>query len=88
MTPYERRMEALWHRGLFRVFREMHAVRDFRLVLCANVWDPLGEYTVGVLKQAVTAERAAKRLDYLSLEPLVVYVPRGRPETYNLLGTR
>ena len=76
MTLDERRMEALWHRGLFKVFCKMHAVRDFRLVLCANVWDPLGEYTVGVLKQAVTAERAAKRLDYLPLEPLAVYVPQ------------
>ena len=49
-------------------------------MLCADVWDCLGEYTVGVLKQAVMAERAAKRLDYLPLEPLVVYVPQGRPE--------
>ena len=66
----------------------MHAVRDFRLVLCANVWDRLGEYTVGVLKEAVMAERAAKRLDYLPLEPLVVYIPRGRPEPYYVLGSQ
>ena len=76
MTLDQRRIEALWHRGLFKVFHEMHAVRDFRLVLCADVWDRVGEYTVGVLKQAVAAERAAKRLDYLPLEPLAVYVPQ------------
>ena len=68
MTPAERADEASWHRNLFKVFHEMYAVRGFQLVLCADVWDRVGEYTKGVLKEAVAVERAAKRLDYLSPE--------------------
>jgi len=49
-------------------------------VLCADVWDSLGEYTVGVLRQAVSVEKEAKRLDYLPFEPLVIHNPRGSPE--------
>lgn len=77
MTPDERATDDLWHRRLFQVFRDMHTVRNFRLVLCADVWDRVGEYTVEVLKRAVATEEAAKRLDYLSSEPMVVCSPRG-----------
>ena len=76
-TPDERAEEALWHCWLFEVFREMYLVRDFQLVLRAEVHDPVGEYMIGVLKQAIAEEVVAKRLDYLPSEPLVVYSPRG-----------
>ena len=76
MMPDETAEEASWHCRLFEVFREMHAIRDLQLVLCADVWDPVGEYTMGVLKQAIAVEAAAKRLDYLHSEPLVVCSPR------------
>jgi hypothetical protein len=36
MTPAKRHEEASWHRRLFKVFREMYTVREFRLVLCAT----------------------------------------------------
>jgi hypothetical protein len=77
ITPEESAREESWHRGLFDVFREMHTVRDFRLTLCAEVWDCVGEYAVQVLKRAVAVEKAANRLDYFSSEPMVVLSPRG-----------
>ena len=80
MTLTERAGQELWHRRLFKAFREMYTVRDFRLVLCVDVWDHVGEYTVKVVKQAVAAEKAAGRLDYLLSEPMVVYSPRGSME--------
>ena len=55
----------------------MYLVRDFQLVLRVEVHDQVGEYMIGVLKQAIAVEVAAKRLDYLPSEPLVVYSPRG-----------
>ena len=60
----------------------MHRLRDFRLVLCAEVWDCVGEYTMRVLRRAVAAEKTGKRLKYFSSEPLVIYSPRGSPEMY------
>ena len=77
MTPAQRAAEASWHCRLFEVFREVYAVRSFQLVLFADVWDYVEEYTRGVLKEAVAVEREAKRLGYLSSEPLVLYSPRG-----------
>jgi len=76
MTPTESAEEAEWHRGIFEVLREMYTVRDFRLVLTAETVDCLEEYTVGAVKQAVATEKAAKRLDYLSSEPMVVHIPQ------------
>lgn len=78
MSREEKLIQALWHSRLFEVFRETHAVRNFRLVLCAEVWDCVGEYAVQVLKRAVAVENAAKVLDYLSSEPLIIH--RGVPE--------
>ena len=76
MTPEESAREDYWHSGLFDVFREMYTVRDFRLTLCAEVWDCVGEYAVRALKRAVAVEKAAERLDYLSSEPMVVLSPQ------------
>ena len=62
------------------MFWMMHTVRDFRLVLCADVWDAVEETSVGMLKKAVAAEKATGGFHDLS-EPVVVYNPRGsRPE--------
>ena len=76
MTPTQSAEEASWHHGLFEVFREMYTVRDFRLVLTAETVDYLREYTVGAVNRAVATEKAAKRLDYLSSEPMVVHIPQ------------
>jgi len=87
-TPDQRAKEASWHRELFKVFRWMYRLRDFQLVLCAEVWDRFGEYAMGVLKQAVAAENAGGRLDYLPSEPLLVYSPRASPETGRVMRPR
>ena len=50
MTPAQSTKQDLWHRGLFEAFHEMHTVRDFRSVLCVDVWDRMGEYAVEVVK--------------------------------------
>lgn len=48
--------EALWYHKQFEVFREIHKVRDFRLVLRADVWERVGWYALKALDQAVAAE--------------------------------
>ena len=35
----------------------MHQVRDFQLVLCAHIWDGVGECAEQLLKEAVAEER-------------------------------
>ena len=61
---------------LFDLFRDMHATRGFQLVLCADVWEPVGEYAKQVLKQAIMVENAAKRLGHLCSEPPVILNPQ------------
>ena len=39
-------VESPCHRGPFRVLREAQKVRDFRLVLSAELWGPAMEYAV------------------------------------------
>ena len=68
--------EALWHYRLFEVFREMREIRKFRLVLCVDVWDRVGEYSVQALKQAVAAEKTQKGFDNTFPEPSVIYSPQ------------
>ena len=76
MFPDERVEDDLWHRRRFEVFREMHKVRDFQLVLCADVWDFIGWFSMRVLKNAVAAEKARGGFDEFFSEPMVVYSPR------------
>jgi hypothetical protein len=80
MSSAEEAEEALWHQRRFEVLREMYAVRQFRLVLCVEVWDLVGEYAMRALKRAIAVEKAANRFDYLPSEPMVVYIPRGSME--------
>ena len=58
-------------RTRFPVFQEMHKARDFKLVLCADVWHYIGEYTVEELKCALATEKAEGGFDNFSSEPLV-----------------
>ena len=68
--------DALRHRRRFGVLREAHKTRDFQLVLNAAVWDPVVEYSVQMLEQAVTEEKAKGGFgDFLS-EPLVACHPQ------------
>ena len=69
------------HSRRFKVFREMHEVRSFRLVLCADVFGCTLMHSVGVLKQVVAAERKSGGLDYLQCKPSIiseVRAPRSR----------
>ena len=58
------------------ILREVHKVRAFRLVLCANVWGCVGEYPVRILEEAVAEEKAKKGFDKNFPEPLVIYNPQ------------
>ena len=76
MSKDEAEKEALRHHMQFELFRKMHRVRGFRLVLCANVWDRVVEYTMRVLKQAVAVEKAKGGFYGPIFEPLLIYSPR------------
>ena len=65
------------HERQLRLFRAIHEVRDFQLVLCVDVWDGVSEYTTLLLKRAVAAEKAKGGFNGVFPEPLVVYSPRG-----------
>ena len=67
----ERAAEALVHRERFKVFGEMYAVREFRLVLCADVLDNAVEDTMRALECIVKEARMNGGLGYLSCEPLI-----------------
>jgi hypothetical protein len=63
---------ALRHAGQFRVFNEMYKVREFRLILCADVHDWIVERAVGVLERIVETEKKNGRLDYLPCGPFII----------------
>jgi len=71
----KRSEEVLRHRGLFEAFRRVHKVRDFRLQLCANVWAPAGEYSVGILKEVLAEETANGGFNCFPSKPFVSYFP-------------
>ena len=54
----------------------MQKARDFQLVLCADVWYVVGEYSVGVLKEAVAAGKAKGMFNPFSSEPTVIHTPQ------------
>lgn len=62
----------------FELFREVHKVRGFRLVLSARVSGDAGEEPVRILEKAVAEEKAIKRFDDFTSEPVVWYDPQGR----------
>ena len=72
VSPSERAAETLIHQERFKVFSEMYAVREFRLVLCADVFDRDAEDTTRALESVVEAERMSGGFDYLSCEPLII----------------
>jgi hypothetical protein len=76
-SPAQRAKEASLHERQLKLFQAIHKVRDFQLVLCADVWDGVKGYTTLVLKRAVAAEKAKGGFDGVFPEPLVVYSPRG-----------
>ena len=69
--------EATRHHLRFEALRELHKVRNFRLILVASVLGYQGEYSVQSLEEAVAEEKAKGGLDKYFYEPLVEYNPRG-----------
>jgi hypothetical protein len=60
------------HAERFRIFREMHSVRKFRLVLRADVLECAKKHALETLKDTVEDEAKGGGLDYLGCRPLVV----------------
>ena len=60
----------------FGVFRGVHKVWNSCLQLHTDVWDPVGEYAVGILKEAVAEETAKGGFDEFLSEPFLTYYPR------------
>ena len=63
---------SLHHVGQFKVLSEVYKVREFRLILCADVHDRIVERAVGVLERIVKTEKENGRLDYLPCGPLII----------------
>ena len=62
---------ALVHQKRFEVFREMYRARDFRLILCADVFDSVVEHATKTLERFVTAEEAKGGLGHHH-KPLII----------------
>jgi len=74
--PMPRVSEDLRFQHQFRVFREMHSARAFRLVLCVDVFDCMVEDGIEALGRAVKAEGVTGGLDCLFQEPLITFERR------------
>ena len=61
---------------------ELYRVRDFQLLLCADVWDRVGEYSVQVLKEAVAVGGVKGMFDGFSSKPVVIHSPRVIPRAF------
>ena len=62
----------LHHLERFKVFGEMYGVREFQLVLRADVPDYIVESAMRDLNHIIKAEQMGRRLDYLLREPLII----------------
>ena len=73
----------LGHEQRFKQFQEMYRVREFRLVLCADVSHHTVGLAVKTLKHLVRAEKEKGKLGYLSCEPLIITEKRTLPTHVN-----
>ena len=79
VSEAERAEDAVRHRKRFEVLSEVRKVRAFHLELSACVWDPVGEYSVRMLKEVVAEEKAKGGFDNFLSKPSVAYYPlKGR----------
>ena len=76
MSSAEKAMETSWNGHRSEAFRRMHKVRDFQVVLCADVWEGVGEYSVRSLNEVVAAEKARRGFDTGFPKPVVIYRSR------------
>jgi len=70
-SPMRMEERALFRQKQFGVFREMHGARDFRLVLCVDVFDSLVKRAIKTLECLVEAEEAKGGLDH-HYKPLII----------------
>lgn len=75
MSSSERSDEKSRHSEHLQLLNDIHQLRGFQPVLCANVWEPVGEYTVQVLKDAVAMEKTDNLVPDSFPGPLVTYNP-------------
>ena len=71
------------YRRQFEVYHNMRAARPFQLVMCASVWNGVGEYTVQTLKQAAVVEMRRRPFGNPFPDPLVIYYPKGSRPHYS-----
>ena len=64
------------NRMVFEMLRKMQEIRDFKPVLCANVWGHLEEFVVRELEWLVDTVWAEGGRDMVSSRPLVISSPR------------
>jgi len=76
LLPDEAEIEASIHRGHLEALREMHRVRDFQPVLCADVWERVREYAVWQLEWVVADEKVRMGADDFFSKLLVISTPR------------
>ena len=68
------------HKQQFKVFREVHDARDFRLVLCADVYDCMVDFAIQTLEHNVYSTEVNGGLEYLLYAPLIIS-ERRKPRT-------
>ena len=76
LSQAERAEEVSRHRTIFKVFREAHRVRDFRLELHVTIWGCIGEEPVRILEEAIAEERAENGFNDFLCDPFVDYNPQ------------
>ena len=81
LLPDEAETEASTQRRYLEALREMHRVRDFQPVLCADVWERVREHAVWQLKWVVADEKVGMGADDFFSKLLVISSPR---ESYPL----
>jgi hypothetical protein len=77
ILPAEEEAVASFRREQLEALHEMHKVRDFQPVLCADVWDRVRKLAERELEQAVAAEKAKRGLDVFSSKLSVISRPQG-----------
>ena len=64
------------HHRRFELFREVHEVQDFSLILCASVWEPVVDHSVRMLEEAIAIEKEKGGFDRSFPQPSVTDNPQ------------
>ena len=75
LSRAERAEEVSRQRKIFKIFREAHKVRDFRLELCASISGSAGEEPVRILEEVIAEEKAKIGFNDFLQDPFVKYNP-------------